>query len=153
MDVLPPGRSLLEHNLAVHAVEGVRPGLYRWRDGELELVSEGDVREAAKWMSLGQDLGGDGVLSAFHCADVASVTGALGSRGYRVAQLEAGVVEGRLHLAAFAAGLGATGLTFFDREVSRRFRTAASPMLETAIGKPAYRSRPGGSPRNPTSLN
>jgi hypothetical protein len=61
-------------------------------------------------------------------------------------------VHGRLSLAAVAFGAGATGLTFFDGPVSRFFRTDAAPMLVTALGKPAYRSRPGGLPRQPVRL-
>ena len=43
--------------------------------------------------------------------------GRLDDRGYREAQLAAGMVEGRLHLAAYALGASATGMTFLDSEV------------------------------------
>jgi len=36
-----------------------------------------------------------------------------GNRGYRAVQLEAGILGGKLYLAAYAQRLGATGLTFF----------------------------------------
>jgi hypothetical protein len=61
-------------------------------------------------------------------------------------------VEGRLHLAAYALGFGATGLTFFDEEVRSFFATEANPLLVTAVGAPAYRSRPGGLPGRPTRM-
>ncbi len=76
----------------------------------------------------------------------------LGDRGYRAALLEAGVVEGRLHLAAAALRLGATGLTYYDHEVSRFFVTDLAPLLVTAVGVPAYRARPGGTPRHPVRM-
>lgn len=151
-DFLPPGATLLEHHLAVHAVGGVPAGLYRWGANGLAQVRQGDLRAAARHLCLAQDLGGDGCYTAFHCADD-RVTDALGSRGYRAAQLEAGIVAGRLHLAAFALGFGASGLTFFDEEVRRALATDAWPMLVTAVGAPAYRSRPGGSPGRPTRLS
>ena len=40
------------------------------------------------------------------------------NRGYRAAQLEGGITGGRLYLAAYAQRFGATGLTFFDDEVT-----------------------------------
>jgi nitroreductase len=79
----------------------------------------------------------------FHCAQLELILQALGSRGYRAAQLEAGVAAERLQLAAFALGFGATGLTFLDDDVSALFGTRAAPMLAVAVGVPAYWARPG----------
>ncbi|HEX2272354.1 MAG TPA: hypothetical protein VHG90_00590 [Acidimicrobiales bacterium] len=152
LDVLRPGSTLLEHLLLVHAVEGVEPGGYRLGADRLVGLGGGDLRQVGRYLCLGQRLGGDGALTAFHAADLAGVTAALGDRGYRAALLEAGIVEGRLHLAAFGLGLGASGLTFFDEEVSRFFATSAAPMLVTAVGVPSYRSRPGGRPRQPVRM-
>jgi nitroreductase len=152
LDALPTGGTLLEHLLLVHAVEGVDPGGYRLDGAGLVELGVGDVREVGRYLCLGQRLGGDGALTAFHAADVGRVTAVLGDRGYRAALLEAGVVEGRLHLAAYGLGLGATGLTFFDEEVSRFFATPAAPMLVTALGAVPYRTRPGGRPREPVKL-
>nr|MDQ3575876.1 hypothetical protein [Actinomycetota bacterium] len=140
-DFVAEGATLLEHYLAVHAVDGVEPGAYRWGAGDLAQLRAGNVRDVARFLCLGQDLGGSGAYTAFHCARLRDVVGALGSRGYRAAQLEAGIVEGRLHLFAYDRGLGATGLTFFDHEVSAFFETEALPMLVTAVGAPAYESR------------
>jgi nitroreductase len=152
LDVAPAGATLLEHLLLVHAEEGTDPGAYRLGLDGPEELGVGDLRAVGRHLCLDQPLGGDGVLTAFHCADLDRLTATLGDRGYRVAQLEAGVVEGRLHLAAYAMGLGATGLTFYDEEVSRFFVTVAAPMLVTAVGRPPYRWRPGGPPRRPTVI-
>jgi hypothetical protein len=38
-------------------------------------------------------------------------------RAYRRAQLTAGPAEGRMHLAAYALGASATGMTFLDSEI------------------------------------
>jgi SagB-type dehydrogenase family enzyme len=151
-DFVAPGTTLLEHNLSVHGIEGVEPGAYRWRDGDLELVRPGQFRPLTQQLCLDQPLGGDSAYTAFHSADLDTVLGALGARGYRVAQLEAGIASGRLSLAAFALGCGATGLTFFDEPVRRFFATSASCMLVTSVGIPDYRNTPGGRPGTATEL-
>jgi nitroreductase len=152
-DFVAPGRTLLEHNLIVNAVEDVAPGAYRWDVGGLAQLAAGDLRAVARHLCLDQPLGGDGAYTAFHCADVGAISSTLGDRGYRAALLEAGIVEGRLHLAAYSLDYGATGLTFYDDEVKRFFATPVDPMLVTAVGKPPYRSRPGGFPRRPVRMS
>jgi len=151
-DFTVAGTSLLEHNLSVHGVDGVDPGAYRWRDGDLELVRPGQFRDITQQLCLDQPLGGDSAYTAFHCAPLDAVLGTLGARGYRVAQLEAGIASGRLSLAAFTLDCGATGLTFFDEPVRRFFGTKAPCMLVTAVGIPEYRNAPGGRPGAVTEL-
>jgi nitroreductase len=56
-----------------------------------------------------------------------------------VAQLEGGLIGGRAYLAAYALGLGATGLTFFDDAVTEFFSPHASGksvMFLAAFGVP-----------------
>lgn len=151
-DASAPGTTLVEHYLSVHAVEGLEPGAYRWRPGRLERQHHGDLRDLAEHLCLDQPLGGDSAFTAFYCASLEHVLGGLGPRGYRAAQFEAGVAAGRLQLAAFTLGLGATGLTFFDDEVSKAFATDAACLLVTSVGLPAYRSVPGGRPGEPAEL-
>ncbi|MGH8984040.1 MAG: SagB/ThcOx family dehydrogenase [Acidimicrobiia bacterium] len=147
-DFVGDGRTLLQHFLSVHAIDGVAPGAYRWRADrrELEVVHIADTRDAAELLCLRQPLGGDSAFTAFHSVDLDAVLRALGARGYRAAQLEAGIAAGRLSLAAFALGFGATGLTFFDAAVSQFFETNAACMLVTSVGEPDYRNTPGGGP-------
>jgi SagB-type dehydrogenase family enzyme len=152
-DFVAPGRTLLEHHVAVHGVAGVQSGTYRFGPDGLQLQQPGDFRSTVAHLCLDQALGGSSAYTVFHCADLDRITAGLGDRGYRAAQLEAGIVEGRLHLAAYALGFGATGITFYDDEVSRFFRTAASPMLVTCVGAPAYRARPGGPPGEPVRMS
>jgi SagB-type dehydrogenase family enzyme len=151
-EFVAPGTTLLEHNLSVHGIEGVEPGAYRFCSGDLELVRPGQFREITQQLCLNQPLGGDSAYTAFHSAPLDTVLGALGARGYRVAQLEAGLASGRLSLAAFTLGCGATGLTFFDEPVRRFFATVASCMLATSVGIPEYRNAPGGRPGALTEL-
>jgi hypothetical protein len=56
-----------------------------------------------------------------------------------VAQLEGGLIGGRVYLASYALGLGATGLTFFDDAVTEFFSPHASGkavMFLVAFGLP-----------------
>lgn len=155
LDVVPRGSTLLTYGLSVHGVEGVEPGLYGWTAGELRphrRVSEEDARARAAHLCLDQPLGGDSAYTLFANCPLDRVLDAYGDRGYRAAQLEAGMVVGRLQLAGFALGYGGTGLTFYDDEVSAAFDTDAACMLVASIGVPAYRSRRGGEPGDPTEL-
>ena len=63
---------------------------------------------------------------------------AYGNRGYRLANVEAGVVGGRLYLAAYAQRFGASGLTFYDRDVVDFFSPHAlgkDAIFVTALGR------------------
>jgi SagB-type dehydrogenase family enzyme len=148
-DFVPPQATLLEHFLAVHGVQELIPGSYRWDQGAFQLLRAGAERARTRSLCLGQDLGGDAAATVFHCAQLKPILQALGERGYRAAQLEGGVAAERLQLAAFALGVGASGLTFLDDDVSAFFGTRAAPMLTVAVGVPAYQARPG---RRPAEL-
>jgi SagB-type dehydrogenase family enzyme len=153
LDAAPRG-TLLEHYVNVHAVDGVRPGAYRWEHGEMEFIAGDDPpREIGRLLCLDQPLGGDSAYTVFHNAALGPILDVLGSRGYRAAQLEAGIVSGRLALSAFALGLGATGLTFIDDLVSRYFQTTTAPMLVTSVGVPDRPPAPAGRPGEPVTLS
>ena len=143
---IPPAATLLEHLVAVHAVDGLTPGAYRCSQGDFQLLRAGVEQRRTRSLCLGQDLGGDSAATVFHCARLEPILQTLGARGYRAAQLEGGVAAERLQLAAFTLGFGATGLTFLDDDVSAFFGTHAAPMLAVAVGAPAYRARTGKRP-------
>ncbi len=112
----------------VNAVDGLAPGSYvhdRHRDA-LGLLRAGDFRREAAHLGLGQDLAGDAAVDLFWLVDLAAVFDRLGGRGYRAAQLAAAIEGGRSYLAAYALGLGATGLTFFDDDVTTFFSPHAA---------------------------
>jgi SagB-type dehydrogenase family enzyme len=156
VDAVAAGGTLLRHLLTVHGVEGRGAGLYRWSESTLESLTGGDeasTRQLSALLCLGQPLGGDSAFTIFESADLDEVLGFLGPRGYRAAHLEAGIVNGRLLLAAHALGYGATGLTFLDDEVRSAFDTPASCLLVTGVGVPAYRATPGGWPGQPVELD
>ena len=137
----PPGASLLELYLIVHAVEGLAPGAYyyRRRDRSLELLREGNFRGAAGRLGLGQELPAHAAVNVYSLAHLSPVLARFGNRGYRAAQLEGGITGGRLYLAAYAQRFGASGLTFFDDEVTEFFSphaTGKSAMFLVALGHP-----------------
>ena len=117
-----------------HAVDGLVSGIYRY-DGDFRLLREGDQRRLAGYLMLEQAHGARCAAAIFLLADLDAVLGALGGRGYRWAQLEAGIRAGRLQVGAFALGWGATASTFYDDDVSRAFESHESPMLAVALGR------------------
>lgn len=106
-----------------HSVEGLTAGAYFYQreKKQLELLKEGDFRERAGYLGLEQELPADASVDFFFLADLQKIISAFGNRGYRAAQLEAGIIGGRLYLAAYAQKLGATGLTFYDDDTVNFF--------------------------------
>ncbi len=135
------------HFVAVHAVEGLEPGLYRWPDLDHPL-RRGSLREELLRVCWDQDLGRDAAFVVIGAVDVEQ----LDDRGYREAQLDAGLVEGRLHLAAYALGIGATGMTFLDSEIAGLLGEPLAGLLFTCVGVPTYRNTRGGRPGEPASV-
>ena len=142
--------------LIVHAVEGLVSGSYvvtrdRWA---LERLRSGDLRDEAGALAVSRDLAHSAAVCVYFLADLSRVGARYGPRGYRVAQLEASIMGGRLYLAAYALGLSASGLTFFDDEVTACFAPHAhgkDAMFSVAVGSPAA-SKPaegGGRPTRP----
>jgi SagB-type dehydrogenase family enzyme len=136
LDVAAP----VELFVIVHAVDGVVAGTYRaGPDGHtFERLQTGDLRNVAGFLDLGQALAADAAVNLYWLADLDATFARLGERGYRAAQLAAAIAGGRAYLAAYALDLGATGLTFFDDDVTR-FLTPSAPgmgvMFLVAIGK------------------
>ena len=132
---------MLDLYLVVHGVMGLEPGAYyyRRRDRALEMLREGDFREIAGRLGLGQQLAADAAVNIYSLCALPPVLERFGNRGYRAAQLEGGIIGGRLYLGAYAQGFGATGLTFFDDEVTEFFSPHAagkSIMFLAALGYP-----------------
>lgn len=117
----PPGTQLNDLYVIIHAVDEVPPGAYVFHRNRsvLECLKEGNFRAEAGYLGLGQELAADSAADIFFLADLRPILQRFGSRGYRAVQLEAGILGGKLYLAAYAQGLGATGLTFFDDDVVR----------------------------------
>jgi SagB-type dehydrogenase family enzyme len=138
---------LVDPYLIVHAVTGVAPGAYRyWPDAHgLELLSRGASRRDSADLALEQPLGGDAAAVIYFLAPLGALLAAYGDRGYRLANLEAGLVGGRAYLAAYAQRIGATGLTFYDGDVVRFFSPHAAGLdaiFVTALGRSARGAGP-----------
>jgi SagB-type dehydrogenase family enzyme len=139
-----PDTRLNDVYLIVHAVSDLPAGVYFFRQPEqaLELLQEGDFRHQAGMLALGQHLAADASVDVFFLCDLQLVLERFGNRGYRAAQLEASILAGRMYLAAYAQGFGATGLTFFDDDVTEFFSPHAagkSTMFLMAMGHAARR--------------
>jgi len=133
--------ALSDTYLIANAIDGLVPGAYYYRraTGEFVLLKPGNFRAEAGYLCLEQPLGADCSALLCYMANLERALGALGNRGYRDAHLEAGLHGGRAYLAAYALGHGATGLTFYDDEVTEFFSPHAaglSPLLMVALGVP-----------------
>ena len=124
----PVGSQLNHLYLIVHAVEDLEPGAYVFHRGRkaLECLKQGDFRSQAGYLGLQQALPADAAVDVFFLANLGPIVQRFGNRGYRAVQLEAGILGGKLYLAAYAQHLGATGLTFFDDEVTSFFSPHAA---------------------------
>ena len=119
----PEGSSLVDIYAIVNSVAGLPSGAYFFSpgDNQLELLRGGEFREESGHLGFEQALPADASAVLFFMAGLDGVLARFGNRGYRVAQMEAGVLGGKMYLAAHSLGLGATGLTFYDDSVTQFF--------------------------------
>ena len=130
--------------MIVSRVDGLAAGAYYHCRGEesVELLKQGDFSREGAYLTLEQDLGGDSSVTLFYMTDLNRALDRLGNRGYRAVQQEAGIIGGRAYIAAYALGRGATGLTFYDDDVTAFFSPHATGKVCTlvvAIGVPGKR--------------
>lgn len=138
------GSHLNEIYLIVNSVVGLSAGayVYHWESKSLELLKPGDFRVKAGYLGLEQQIPADAAVDVFFLADIKTILERYGNRGYRAAQLEAGILGGKLYLAAYAQRLGASGLTFYDDDVVSFFSPHArgkSAIFLVALGRSALR--------------
>ena len=80
----------------------------------------------------------------FFLADLRRVLDRFGNRGYRAVQLEAGILGGKLYIAAYAQRVGASGLTFYDDDVVSFFSPHAkgkNAIFLVALGNSAAKRK------------
>ncbi len=148
LDYLRDGERLIDVYLVANAVEGLPPGSYFFdtRKERVEQLKSGELRRMSAYLCLEQPLFGDASVVFFLMTRLQEVLEGLGNRGYRAAQLEGGVIAGRIYLSAYSLGLGASGSTFYDDAVTEFFAPHAkekSAMIVVGLGVPAYKARPG----------
>ena len=136
----PYGNSLIDLYIIINSVNDLGSGSYFYNREKnvLELLREGKFRHVAGNLGLDQTLPADGSASLFLMSDLNKVLKRFGNRGYRAAQLEASITGGKLYLGSYAHSLGATGLTFYDDQVTDFFSPHAkgkSVMFMVVIGK------------------
>jgi hypothetical protein len=105
--------------------------VYRWPALSAP-VRDGDMRSELRRIALGKGLAGDAAFVVIGAADLTSIS----DRRYRELQLAAGLVEGRLHLAAYPLGYGASGMTFLDPEIPALLGEDLEAMIFTCVGVP-----------------
>ncbi len=138
------GSHLNDIYLIVNSVVGLSAGAYVYHreSKSLELLKPGDFRDKAGYLGLEQQIPADAAVDVFFLADLKTILERYGNRGYRAVQLEAGILGGRLYLAAYAQRLGASGLTFYDDDVVSFFSPHArgkSAIFLVALGRSAIR--------------
>jgi SagB-type dehydrogenase family enzyme len=131
--------------LIVNAVDGLPAGAYAFRRDQraLELLKAGEFRREAGYLGLEQEIPADCSVNVYFLTDLNRALTRFGNRGYRAAQLEAAIMGGKFYLAAYAQRLGASGLTFFDDEVTEFFSPDAagkSVMFLIALGRSVKRA-------------
>jgi SagB-type dehydrogenase family enzyme len=134
--------SISDIYLIANAVDGLEQGAYFYNKehNSLELLQKGDFRYASGHLGLDQSLPYDASVTIFFMTNLQNILEHFGNRGYRVAQLDASIMGGRMYLASYALHIGATGLTFYDDEVTEFFSPHANnknAMFMIAIGKKA----------------
>jgi hypothetical protein len=139
--------AVVPHWVVAHDIEGLAAGVYRWPDLSAP-VRPGALRGELHRICLRQALARDAAFVAVAAADI----GRLDDREYREAQLAAGLAEGRLHLAAYALGASASGMTFIDSEVPPLLGEPLDALLFTCVGVPDYASAAAGLPGAPTRV-
>ena len=132
------GSHLNDLYLIVNNVDGLAAGayVYHWKTKALELLKPGDFRDKAGFLGLEQQLPADAAVDVFFLADLKKILERYGNRGYRAAQLEAGILGGKLYLAAYSQHLGASGLTFYDDDVVRLLLATRARQERDLSGRP-----------------
>ena len=140
--------SAIDTYFIANSVAGLESGAYFFnrRLKAFDLLKKITSRQISGYLCLGQSLFSDASAVIFLMADLHKVLDELGNRGYRVAQLEAGIIAGKIYLSSYAHSIGASGTTFFDDAVTEFFAPHAankSTMIAVGVGVPGYKARPG----------
>jgi SagB-type dehydrogenase family enzyme len=155
MDIFGDGNSLLDIYFIANGVDGLTPGAYFYNRNDSTTSSNTSIekireiassRNISGYLCLGQSLFRDANVVFFLMTDLQAVLRSLGNRGYRASQFEAGIIAGKIYLAAYALGIGASGSTFFDDAVTEAFSPHASnksTMIAVGVGVPAYKASQG----------
>lgn len=148
MDYKPDKDSLIDLYLVVNAVKGLESGGYFFDSNKntLDLLKYTSAHDISGHLCLDQSLFSDASVVIFLMANLKGILDILGNRGYRTAQMEAGIIAGKIYLLSYSYGLGASGSTFYDNEVKDFFSPHSQQketMIAIGVGTPSYMSKPG----------
>ena len=143
-----PREAFNELYVFANDVEGLEQRVYRYLPAQraLEQVQASETRALTAHLALDQPLGGDAAANVYFVSDMPTVVDRWGARGYRTAHIDASIRAGRVYLAAYALGLGATGLTFYDDEVVQAVGAGPGSAVTflVAVGVPWRKRSTGG---------
>jgi SagB-type dehydrogenase family enzyme len=142
------GISTTEVYFIANEVEGLPRGSYFFNriSRSLDLLKKDVHRDVSGYLCLWQSLFSDASVVFFLMTPLEQVLETHGNRGYRAVQFEASIVAGKIYLASYAQGIGASGSTFFDDAVTEFFSPHAehkSTMIAVGVGVPSYKSKSG----------
>ncbi|HYG00348.1 MAG TPA: SagB/ThcOx family dehydrogenase [Candidatus Saccharimonadales bacterium] len=148
IDYKPDHSSLIEFYVLVNSVEGLQSGGYYFNisSQSLDFLKDIPTENFSGHLCLDQSLFANASVVIFLMTDLKIVLDTLGNRGYRAAQLEAGIIAGKIYLLSYALGIGASGSTFYDDEVNDFFcphDKQKATMIAIGVGVPSYRSKSG----------
>ncbi len=129
----------LEVYLVAGQVQGLEPGIYKYRPQGQEMVpvSFGDKRDALARQSYSQMWVAQAQGIVVICAVYERVTGKYGERGERYVHIEAGCAAQNLSLAGYGLGLGSTVVgAFSDSGVKRAIgaQEKEQPLIVMPVG-------------------
>ncbi|MGD9533593.1 MAG: SagB/ThcOx family dehydrogenase [Candidatus Nitrosocosmicus sp.] len=129
-------------------IDGLQKGGYYFNATEntLDFLSDIPYADFSGHLCLDQPLFADASAVIFLMVDLKKILRVLGNRGYRVVQMESGIIAGKLYLLSYTFGIGASGSTFYDDEVTDFFSYHDGPkstMIAIGIGTPPYQSKSG----------
>ena len=148
IDYKPDNSSVIEYYVLINSVEGLESGAYYLDKYSkyLEFLRERPTKDFSGHLCLDQSLFENASVVIFLMTDLKLVLESLGNRGYRAAQLESGIIAGKIYLLSYACGIGASGSTFYDDEVTDFFcskNKQMATMIAVGIGVPSYKSKSG----------
>lgn len=147
-DFITNEQSLIDIYFIANYVTNLQSGIYYYNklENNIEELKKGDFREKSGHLCLDQNLFSNASVVFFLLASMDTILKYLGNRGYRAVQLEGGICTGKIYLASYSQGLGASGSTFYDDEVTETFLPHSyqkSTIIAIGLGIPAYVSKPG----------
>ena len=147
-DFLPVGDSVIDIYFISNYVDGLDDGSYYYnrKNNSLQQLQSGNFKHMSSYLCLDQKLFANASVVFFLLSDLNNLLDSIGNRGYRVFQLEGGIIAGKIYLSSYANGIGASGSTFYDDEVTKFFSPHAkskSTSIAIGIGVSSYISKAG----------